>query len=227
MSGQSVSAFNDLVQFEALKPDKIIGLILDDDEFTIKNWIEGKKSTVLNADHNASVLDDMMIFIVAGAVFIVVLALLIVLACVLRKFKKKIIDKIKAIKKKFFWNGFVRALQISYLTQCMTVGSQFKLLLKGSDALTPTNTNVAAGMLGFLLLIIVVEFVFLYRNYETLHLPAMKEKYENLYANIGKSKKFAVVTNAPVFLLRRLFLASIPIMLIGVKGVQIQMLVFS
>lgn len=73
----------------------MIGLILDDKDFKLKEWIEGKKSTVLNSDYNASVLDDMMIYLIGGGVVLFLLILIVVLAYICRKHKEKLMSKVK------------------------------------------------------------------------------------------------------------------------------------
>jgi len=220
-------SMTNLTKFEAMKPDNLIGLALGEEGFTIKGWIEGKKSTVLNSDYQQSMLEDNMIYIIGAAVLAVIVLLMVVCAFVCRKHKKKILSKVKDVKKKFLWNGAIRALQISYITQCMSAGTQLKLWIKGSPALK--NPYAPFGLAFVLLLIVVLEYVFLRKNYDKIldEDRSFREKYGNLWAGIGRKKKLAVTTYAPVFLLRRLFLAAVPIFLFVKKAEQIQILVFT
>jgi hypothetical protein len=45
------------------------------------------------------------------------------------KLREKIMGVVKALIKKFFWNGHIRCQDISFLQQSMAVGSQITLTL--------------------------------------------------------------------------------------------------
>jgi hypothetical protein len=57
----------------------------------------------------------MMIYLVGIAAVTAVLLCLTISAYLCRSYKKSLLGKVKAFKKKFIWNGFFRGLQISYL----------------------------------------------------------------------------------------------------------------
>lgn len=65
---------------------------------------------MLNSDYECSMFDDNMIFIIAAAVVVAVIILVIIFAYICRRYKDKLLSKVTAFRKKFFWNGFVRSL---------------------------------------------------------------------------------------------------------------------
>ena len=86
---------------------------------------------MLNQDQGASIFKDMQMYLIIIALGLVVLTVSLLLM-VIAKFRKKIQEKLVAFRDKFMWNGYIRAVLISFIEQCMTVGIQIRLWLKES-----------------------------------------------------------------------------------------------
>jgi len=103
-----VEQFTHMIEFDVLNPQSICKLF--DEDFDLNAWIVGKKATIINKDHSVSIFEDLQLYIFVGSAFLIFMCLLSIMAYVLKKYKKKIIDKIKVIKKNLFWNGLIRSL---------------------------------------------------------------------------------------------------------------------
>jgi len=65
-------------------------------------------------------MNDMKMYIMMAGFAVVVMVLMCILM-VFKKFKDKIKLKIADFKRKFFWNGAVRSIYISYMEVCITI----------------------------------------------------------------------------------------------------------
>ena len=87
---------------------------------------------ITDKDQNASVLNDMKIYVFIFMVAVVVLGGLLIFSLI-KRFREKIEIKLIQVKKKFMWNGLIQSIDITYIEVCMTVGTQFTLRRKGSE----------------------------------------------------------------------------------------------
>jgi hypothetical protein len=71
-------------------------------------------------------MNDMKMYIMmaGGGIFCL---LIMCILMIFKRFKDKIKLKIDAFKKKFFWNGVVRSIFISYMELCITAMVQWLL----------------------------------------------------------------------------------------------------
>ena len=76
--------FTKLVEFEILKPEPLIQIFYPD--FSLKECILGQNNNFVSKDQEASLLDDFFIFILFGAVFVMVL-LIMLLVKVFKKYR--------------------------------------------------------------------------------------------------------------------------------------------
>ena len=87
---------------------------------------------ITDKDQNASVLNDMKIYVFIFMVAVVVLGGLLIFSLV-KRFREKIEIKLIQVKKKFMWNGLIQSIDITYIEVCMTVGTQLTMRIKGSE----------------------------------------------------------------------------------------------
>lgn len=111
--------FRDVVTFQMLKPDPILnlfkpGLTLD----ALMNAAKGANSnlpqTMESSGQSASLIVNMIMYVMALVAFLVFVGILYVLLKV-KGLKSKIQRVIDGIKKKTFWNNTIRSVTISYL----------------------------------------------------------------------------------------------------------------
>ena len=101
-------------------PESVIKLYKPN--FNLMEFIKGNKDMIVNKAQEASVLNDLKVYIFLGALFI--LAILIALALsIIRKYRQKIITKMKQIYDKTIWNGIIRSIDIGYIETVMTTGT--------------------------------------------------------------------------------------------------------
>ena len=74
-----------------------------------------------------NITENLLLYIVMAAGFLVVLIGMGMLASVY-KFRRKIIKKIRGIRKAFFWNGWIRSNLFTYLKQFVSFGLATKVV---------------------------------------------------------------------------------------------------
>lgn len=125
-----VNEFTKLIEFDILNPENLIGIVYPD--FKIDELITGIKAKVIvSSDQEASLFDDIKIFMIALVCGIVALVVMLVLLFV-KKCKHKIQKKLWYMKKGFFFNGFVASIEVSYIQTLLSVGVQIRLFLRNS-----------------------------------------------------------------------------------------------
>lgn len=82
-------------------------------------------------------------------VAILFIAFLIVLYFVGKK-KQKVMQKLKVLINKTYWNGTIQSFNIQCFMDCISVGSQLRLLIERSTHAKSEETKVALIMLSFL-----------------------------------------------------------------------------
>ena len=129
---------------------------------------------------------------------------------IFRKYRAKIIEKIKSIKKSMMWNGAIRSVTISYMGIALTTSRQFKMWMRGSEYQDSANLYIAGGMLAYLILLPFAAFVFLKKNHKDLDTPEMRAKCVNLYADVHVVRSDYEIYYYPLFLFRKLFIIMLP-----------------
>jgi len=116
--GVYIDQFQKLIEFEILNPMEFVKTFMD---FDIMGWILDQKAKIVHSHQENSIVRDLQIFlfIICTVVLTIICALL---ATKIRRCKKKITRKIRDVRKKYFFNGFIRSMEISYIQTCMTVG---------------------------------------------------------------------------------------------------------
>ena len=128
-----VQEIRKLIDFEMLKPEAIIKIFKP--EFSLAEFVshiqedlfgsgaEAIKSSSLESSGvkcgNIAVNLSMIIFAVIVAILVIVLMFCMKAIC--KRWKEKIVNKLKDMKKKFMWNGLIRSMSISYINICIAV----------------------------------------------------------------------------------------------------------
>ena len=114
----------DMIEFKILNPVGIIQLFNPD--FVLRDWLNGYRSALVNKDQEASILEELMVFI-----FITVVAVIGVLVMLIlkrsEKYKEKVTRKLHDFKLKFVWNGFIRSIQLAYMKTLVSMGTQLRM----------------------------------------------------------------------------------------------------
>ena len=205
--------FKKIIEFEFLNPEGMIKLWKPD--FKLNEWVTGVKSDIVNPDKNNSIMNNLIVYIGAGAAAVVILVSLFILSYICRKRVKKQFDK---IKKKLFFTGIVRSITISYVTVCLTVGKQVQLAIENSEFQKPNEQYVSLAIGVFCVLIPLVIIIFLRNNYSELDSPEMRAKYGSLYKMAPLNRDYYMVFVYPTFLIHRLIYVLIPSTLFAVPA---------
>jgi len=91
-------------------------------------WIKGSKEVIVNKSQEISVLNELQVYIIligVAVAFMLILILLWFAICC----DENIGNIIKGIFNDFFWNGYIRFIDITFLPQAMAVGNQIRLTL--------------------------------------------------------------------------------------------------
>ena len=103
-------------------------------------------------------LDDLNFYIIWICLALVAFLLATIVAFIFRKFKEKIVAKIRGILDKLIFNGIIRSATIAYIQTCMTSGEQIKLWLKGSEYSKGQERAVASIMMFLMFMIPILSF---------------------------------------------------------------------
>lgn len=95
-----------------------------------------------------------------GACFLLVVLIMLLLRQ-LKGCRAKVTDKLSGIRKKFFFNGLIRSISISYVKLLMTCGIQFQLLIAHSKYMKNNDLYLALGMSSFAISFILFVSIFL------------------------------------------------------------------
>ena len=153
------------------------------------------------------------LFLIA-AFFVVLIGLWLMTIC-----KSAIQDRIKAkyeaLKKKFFFNGKIKAWTVSYLKTCIS----FSVLLPKIVWDTPIK-ELYPQLIPLLIIFgwptITVLVLWYFR--ERLETPQMKQKISGMYNNIHLKRNQWTIFYYPIFLLRRFVFVCIPFFLLEFQG---------
>ena len=123
------------VEFEALKPDKLMNLVM----FMTNNTevLEGTISKNLENTglKTGSILNNLAVFLQVIIVAIVTVTIILIARKLLRNkvYKKKIEKLIVKQKKAFMWNNTIGSLSVSYLKNCIAVSAFIQIQLMTSS----------------------------------------------------------------------------------------------
>lgn len=92
------------------------------------DWIRGSKEVIVNKSQEISVLNELQVYIILIGAAVAFMLILILLWLVTRC-DKNFGNYIKGIFNDFFWNGYIRFIDITFLPQAMAVGNQIRLTL--------------------------------------------------------------------------------------------------
>lgn len=107
----------------------------------------------------------MLFYMLICGVILITLACLAFLKFVVpQRHKDKIKTKLNQALRKFFWNGAIRSVYISYIEICMTCGLQISMLLQGSKYQQLTEKVTGLVMLAYLVSIMIFWTAFIRRN---------------------------------------------------------------
>lgn len=110
------------VEFEALKPDKIIKFVTNNEE-TVAGTIS--KNLENSGLKTGSILNNLAVFILVIILAIVAIMMIVIARLILKNesHKKKIRKLIKKQKEAFMWNNSIGAVSVSYLKNCIAVSA--------------------------------------------------------------------------------------------------------
>ena len=197
-----------------------------DESFKLKDWLLGKVDNKVSKDQDASMLNDLILYIMLAAIALIgLLGMLIVR--IFKKYREKIMTKLRSIKDKFIWNGTIRSILIAYVKLIITVGIQIEMWLRNSKYQQTTDILVAMMITSFVVAFPVFIFVFNSKNRQRLDLPEVKAKWSNFYSELHLTRTSWTVFYLPMFLIRRIFFVMIPTFMFLHPMFQLQFLVFS
>ena len=111
--------FIKIIEFQMLNPEALIGLFVPG--FKMKEFIVGVQNNIVSQDQEASVIGDLMMYILFGGVGLIFLCIVLTLTLI-ERFRTKLLKKLMDFKAKFIWNGVIRSLTISWFGMLMTSG---------------------------------------------------------------------------------------------------------
>jgi hypothetical protein len=162
-------------------------------------------------------MDMYVFFLGAGIIILLAMCILMFIPSCRLRMKQKLIS----IGRKFFWNGFVRSLTISWMGLLISSCVEFEMYFKKSPLLIDTNLHTALVI--FSLTVAFTAFItcFLFKNKDKLETPEMQAKYINLYSDIHIKKGAATLWYQPVFFGRRIVFVVIPTLLYLFPNIQL------
>lgn len=106
---------------------------------------------MFNDDQEASILDDLHIYVVLLLVFIAYVILVFVFRMTWKS-KRDLFKRILSnLRRDCFWNHVIRAFTVSYIKCLMSVGTQLRFVLDGNEFQEPQEI-ITAMILGATLL---------------------------------------------------------------------------
>jgi len=190
------------------------------------DWIRGKEVMVVNKAQEASVINDLKIFILLGLAllgFIIVLMFGWVLTrAVFPKTADKIKTFLKNLKQTWTWNLTIRTIDISYIQVVITVGTQFSIWYSQSIYGNVDDQKWAFG-LGILVFLVPVVFSkILYQNSDKLQTKEVRDKFNNMYLDIHMNRNRSTKYYLPISMLRRILFVMIPSVFAQYPFLQLQ-----
>jgi hypothetical protein len=145
---------------------------------------------------------------------------------IFKKFRPKIIEKLKKTKNNFFWNGMIRSLTLSYMGICISTAKLHRMKQENSIFLEEDNYKVAKVMTVYIFLLPLVSFLYLIINRDNLAEETQKNKVENLYLGVRTTESYAELMYFPQFLFRRIVFCFLPVIFFSFPFLQVQCVTF-
>jgi hypothetical protein len=82
--------FIKLVTFDLLKPERVIQLFVP--SFNLMTYMNGKEAMVVNKAQEASIINDLQVYLFIAAIFVFVILILVVGTVVLRSQRERILE---------------------------------------------------------------------------------------------------------------------------------------
>jgi len=113
-------------------------------------------------------MSDMQLYIMGAAGGVVMVLIMVMAMLYSKKLMHKMIKKLYLLRNKYFFNGFVKSIELTYIQSAMTVGVQFKLYFNSSPFMDIGSFRTALGLGLFLLCIPIWAAYILYNNRQSL-----------------------------------------------------------
>jgi len=221
-----MSQYTSLIKFEVLKPQGLVRLVYDT-KFDMKVWIQGQKKLLSDPDELVSSFYDLLLYIILAGLSVVFLVAMVILKRSLPpKYKKMVADKLKASLDKFFWNGAIRSVYISYIDVAINCGLQMGMLLKASKYQKDSEKATGLAMLLYLVSAAVFWVVFIKKNLKKFSDKVFASKYDNFTNDVRLTESAAPTGKYfyAVFMVRRLVFVFIPVIFVSFSWLQLQLL---
>ena len=170
-----------------------------------------------------NILVNMGYIIILLSVFLVFVLILGVVFQVLKNKRDLIKRKIKAAKKQFFWNGFIKSTNLTYLKSFVSFALASKLLSTSEDLRFDASLLVTILLGSQLLIQPFFVGTFMIKNRRRFKEKEFKLKYESLFAEL-KVKKYLQLLYPMIFFLRRAIFVILATMQDAYPYFQIQFL---
>jgi hypothetical protein len=117
------------------------------------------------------------------------------------------LKKLKEFKEKFFLNGLIKSVQISFIQNCLIVGTFLMTIFYGEER-DPSQYYKGYAVLFYVLFFIWCSYMFIQYNREDLMARRVRNFIGNLYLDIDV-RSGSGVFYCTVFLLRQLLFGLI------------------
>ena len=140
-----------------------------------------------------------------------VVSLLALVLMLSKKLKNKVIKKAYRTKDAYFFNGFVKSMEISYIQQVLTSVLQLKLFIGGSKHVDKNSVYIAIGLIIFTFLLPVWSANVLSSNRWKLDKGPTRRKYQNMYPDIHLTRNNWTIYYWPISILRKWIFVMLPL----------------
>jgi hypothetical protein len=216
--------FVKLVEFNMFNPQKAVQMY--DPNFDLMDWIRGREVMVVNKAQEASVFNDLKIFILLGAILVAFFLTLVVGFVLTRacfpKTAEWIKNKLKEFKQKWTWNLTIRTIDISFIQTVITCGTQFSIWYS-QNIYGDVNDQKWAFGLGICVLLVPILFSkILHTNRDKLQTKEFRDKFNNLYLDVHMNRSPSTKYYMPISMLRRIAFVMIPSIFYAYPFLQLQ-----
>lgn len=216
--------FVKLVEFNMFNPQKAVQMV--NPNFDLMDWIRGREIMVVNKAQEASVFNDLKIFILLAAVLVAILLTLVIGFVLTRacfpKTAEWIKNQLKSLKQRWTWNLSIRTIDISFIQVVITCGTQFSIWHSQSIFGDVTDQRWAFG-LGIVVFLVPVLFSkILYSNGDKLQTKEVRDKFNNLYLDVHMNRNPSTKYYMPISMLRRILFVMIPSIFYQYPFLQLQ-----
>lgn len=202
-----IGEFKKMIEFEMLDPANMIKLVWED--FDLWDYLSGVQSKIISKEQSASIVKDLRMYLLV-AVFVFIFLVIAFFLSRIRSVKKKVLRAVGNFKKKFFFNGMIKSLEVSYLQTLMTTGVQLKIALTGSIWLDTTSLAIAIVIMIAMLCVPIISYTTLNKHRDHLRHWKTSQKFSNLTIDIHLLRTPQTIYYWPLFMLRRFLFVLIP-----------------